>query len=307
VHRPPPPPSPRPPRAPRSTVAPLGGLLLLGLLACPRRAAGPDPNAGLPFASAELDALAHRLHGAAVTNSVGWAHEGPSTSGSGPRESWCLGLSAAAGCWGQEERRGVGWRSLAVEQGSLHGGADEGDDGPVIALSYEAGLFPEEGDWAVRLRLDLAQDPAEDDYDLVLLRLSSAGITDRVTLSRRSRWPIAASEVELGPAPGAPSGREELRRALASPQGLQSFAAARLGALDRAVQSELAQGHIRRCAYGQFWGEVQPRCDLIALSPADQADAARQTAETLRRQADNIRADAALLLPLLQSLLPIGP
>lgn len=252
------------------------------------------PVPGVLFADDTLGTTAARLRADAMTQgaSPGWAHENMGTSAFGAEERWCRGLDGPAGCLGRAELAGVSWRVLGFDQAP--------NSATATALTWDAADFPEAGQsgWGGRLRVWLRAEDAGDpmntaDFSLVWVRMSTAGVTDRIELGSAMRQVVAETEIVVPPLPG--DAADTLRTLRRSPQALSDWSLERLATINAATLAALDNRRVEKCAYGAYLGDGSPRCDRVPLTQAETVTLRAEVLANSRRRQDLVKSEGEAL------------
>lgn len=205
---------------------------------------------------------------------------------------WCGPAVPEDACWtgavARGETRGAAWRGLAA--------VGEGDGRPG-QLVVDAGALPLAGDWGLALTLHLEADTGDlVDWRLDLSRWAGTRLTARLTLG-----PQLSRAVELTDfsAPGP-----DWAVLVGSADGFRQATTAAVEALQAEVDRGIAAHEVRRCAYGRYWGDGSPKCEPVALSPAEEAAVQAQVRTELSHQLRLVDQDAETLHRQLHGLLP---
>jgi hypothetical protein len=205
---------------------------------------------------------------------------------------WCSPSVPEDACWtgtvARAETRDAAWRGLsAVSAGP----------GQVTELVVDAGQVPADGNWGVALTLRIdAQDGTLDHWELALVRWAGNRLTASIDLGPDLTYRVEQTGFSV---PG-PAWQELVH----SPESFRDQTVARLQALRGAVTAGIAGHRVQRCAYGRYWGDGSPRCDLVALSAQEEAGALAQAQTELDHRIRLVTQDAAVLHGMLRDLLP---
>ena len=223
---------------------------------------------------------------------AGWQRPAPVHSGIVLEQWWCSpGVpedDCRAGTVAVGGTRGSAWRGL---------GAVLDDEGRVEWLTVDAGRMPGEGTdgLALTLRVD-AHDLSLVDWEIVALRYAGQTATSRVVLGPELYASVEQSSLSV---PG-PS----LEDLLASPASFAQAAGGAYDALRGEIERAAAAHELRRCAYGRYHGDGSPRCDLVPLTPREEAGVAEQARLEQGHYASLLRSEAVALHGLLVEAYP---
>ncbi len=266
-------------------------MLWVGLLACAHGPlALPHDWKSAPFADEGSRALAVELWRQCQSAPRSWQRPAPVRSGSLLEQWWCDPEVSEEACWTggvvQGQQRGSAWRGLAAM-------LDE--SGRVEQLVYDAGAT--QGEWGLGLTLRLEASSGDISYwEIRVLRFAADSITAAVELGPTLHYGYEQSSFSAqGPA---------LQELSASPESFAAAAGASWAALQVEVQRAIAAHEVRRCAYGRYWGDGSPRCDLVPLSADEERQASEQARIELSHRESTLRGDAEILHGLLAELTP---
>ena len=267
--------------------------MILLLLACtPHPAALPGWEA-MHWEDPRLEGWAGRLHRAAEALPES-RHSPAHATGTGWEESWCAGSQGVMGCDGERAARGVEWRRISAISAP-------GQPEQLVGVELSAGSFPLEGEWGASIEISISS--GEERWQLSLLRMVGAGITDQISLGTTLRLQIARSEITVGSAPGEPSPLDQLARLTRSPAPFTAFGSDRVGRLYGEALAALDRGELRRCAYGRYWGDGSPTCEQVPLLDADLPLVRTWLEEERDRRLAHLSSEGDALHALLVSLL----
>ncbi len=221
-----------------------------------------------------------------------WQRPAPVHSGALLEQWWCSPQVPADDC-----RTGV------VAVGGTRGSAWRGltavldEDGRAAWINVDAGRMPgEEADgMALSLRLD-ARDLSLVDWEIVALRYAGQTATSRISLGPELYVSVEQSSLSTpGPALGD---------LLASPSSFARAAGDAYAALRAEVQRAAAAHELRRCAYGRYYGDGSPRCDLVPLTVHEERAVVDQARLEQGHSESLLRSEAQDLHALLLEVYP---
>ncbi len=264
-------------------------MIALALLGCASLGPAPLPQAWaqVPGEHALVGELWRDLDGVPAD----WHRFAPSVGDIPVAQWWCSPETDPDSCWTgavtRGEARPSAWRALA---------APTNGQGELRRLALDLGEVPAGEPWGVGLTLWLLPDGAVEHWELVLTRWAGERLTTRFALGPTLHQQHEQTDFSAeGPAWDA---------LVASPEDFVRVGTAAFAALKAEADARFDAGEVQRCAYGRFYGDGSPRCDLVPLS-GDEARAGRgQVQAELDHRIRLLETDGPVLHQRLVDLLP---
>ena len=274
-------------------------LFALLLLACARPTPPPTAVRALTYPNGAAAEVLAGTWSALAQVPDDWVVPPVASSDMGVEQWWCGPGTDTDACWTgtlvRAERRGTAWRGLSMESTPREGAGPGAAGARLDGVRLEVGEVPDTGRWGMGLTLELTPSLEVGDWQLILVRLAGDQLTSRFVMGPTLEYGIEQTTIESpGPA---------FATLLQSPTGFAG-AAERVTALQSQALRQIDAHAVKKCAYGRYYGDGRPRCDVVPLDASDE-ESARYGAEAhLDPIARALTEDAVLLHQMLGELVP---